>query len=105
MISKPESGIFLSMNELEQLKTEIREIRERNVRVESDKAWETSWTRRILIAVLTYIVIVLFFHFAELSRPFVNAIVPTIGFVLSTLTVPIVKRLWIKEGLRKTLDF
>jgi len=45
-------------------KKEIKNIIKRNKKVEADKAWETSFSRKILIAVLTYIVIVLFFHFA-----------------------------------------
>jgi len=85
------------MNELEQIKKEITEIKERNVRVEKDKAWETSYARKILIAILTYIVIVLFFFFAHLPKPFLNAIVPTIGFVLSTLSIPYFKKFWIKR--------
>jgi len=86
------------MNELEQIKKDIAEIKERNTRVEKDKAWETSYFRKILIAILTYIVIVLFFLFAHLQKPFLNAIVPTIGFVLSTASIPYFKRLWIKRG-------
>ncbi len=86
------------MDDLEQIKKDIREIKERNARVEADKAWETSLFRKILIAVLTYIVIVLFFTFAGLSEPLVNAIVPTIGFVLSTLSVPVFKKIWLKWG-------
>jgi len=84
------------MEELENIKQELGEIRERNRRVEADKAWETSWTRKILIAGLTYVVVVLFFLSADISRPFVNAIVPTLGFILSTLSVPVVKRWWVK---------
>jgi len=38
------------------LKIEIEKIKGRNRRVEADKAWETSLTRKILIAVLTYFV-------------------------------------------------
>lgn len=76
---------------------EIKQIKERNRRVERDKAWETSWTRRVLIAVLTYVVIVLFFFSARLPKPFVNAIVPTLGFVLSTLTLRWVKKLWQRD--------
>jgi hypothetical protein len=83
------------MTELEQIKNDIAEIKERNRRVEADKAWETSMTRKILIAILTYIVIVIFFYFAELSNPFINAIVPTVGFVLSTLSVPLFKKWWL----------
>jgi len=48
------------MDELEQLKNDIELIKQRNARVEADKAWETSLFRKILVAVLTYIVIVLF---------------------------------------------
>lgn len=84
------------MQELEQIKKDIIEIKERNNRVEKDKAWETSLCRKILVAILTYIVIVLFFIFARLPNPFVNAIIPTIGFVLSTLSIPFFKRIWIK---------
>tara|TARA_Y100000031_G_C7898536_1_gene238465 strand:+ start:234 stop:485 length:252 start_codon:yes stop_codon:yes gene_type:complete len=79
------------------LQQEIQKLHERNQRVESDKAWETSWTRRIIIAVLTYFVIVLFFSFAELPKPFVNSIVPTAGFVLSTFSLPFFKKMWLKS--------
>ena len=85
------------MDELEQIKKDIEEIKERNKRVEKDKAWETSWARRILVAILTYIVIVLFFFFAKLPNPFINAIVPTLGFLLSTLSISYFKKVWIKN--------
>lgn len=75
----------------------IDALKQRNARVEADKAWETSWTRRGLIALFTYVVIVLFFTVADVGNPFVNAIVPTIGFSLSTITVPLAKRWWLKR--------
>jgi len=83
------------MNDIEQLKIEIESIKQRNARVEADKAWETSLFRKILVAVLTYIVIVLFFIVARLPKPFINAIVPTAGFILSTLSIPFFKTLWL----------
>jgi len=79
------------------LRTEIKLIKARNKRVEADKAWETSWTRRIIIAILTYFVIVIFFVFAKLPEPFVNAIVPALAFILSTLTVSFFKQQWINR--------
>lgn len=85
------------MDEIQELKNEIAEIKERNNRVEIDKAWETSWTRKIIIAILTYIAIVLFFNFAHLQKPLVNGIVPTIGFILSTFSMPIFKKIWAKR--------
>ncbi|MDD4989414.1 MAG: hypothetical protein PHV42_03240 [Candidatus Pacebacteria bacterium] len=86
------------MDELEQIKKDIQEIKERNARVEMDKAWETSLFRKILIAVLTYVVIVIFFTFANLPKPFVNAIVPTLGFLLSTLSISLFKQFWLKRN-------
>lgn len=89
------------MEEIEQIKRDIEEIKERNRRVEKDKAWETSITRKVLVAILTYIVVILFFFFAKLPKPFLNAIVPTIGFLLSTFSVSFVKKVWLKNKLKK----
>jgi len=79
------------------LKKEIEGIKERNKRVELDKAWETSLTRKIIITVLTYVVIVIFFYFAGLPNPLVNSIVPSLAFLLSTLTLSFFKKLWINR--------
>ena len=83
-----------SMPSIEDLQKEIDEIKIRNKRVEADKAWETSWTRKLLVLILTYTVVVIFFFVAKLPEPFINAIVPSLAFVLSTLTVPAFKKWW-----------
>ena len=83
------------MTELEQIQQDIASLKNRNKKVEADKVWETSWFRKVLIAVLTYIVIVIFFVTAEFQRPMTSAIVPTLGFILSTITVPIIKKIWL----------
>lgn len=85
------------MDEIQLLKEEIKEIKKRNARVEADKKWETSFFRKILIAVLTYLVIVLFLVVTDFSRPFLNAIVPALGFIFSTLSIPFFKDLWLKK--------
>ncbi len=82
---------------LEELEKEIKKIKSRNTRVESDKSWETSFTRRILIVVLTYFTMVVFFYFAKLPRPFINSIVPSLAFLISTLTLNFFKKLWIER--------
>jgi hypothetical protein len=84
------------MSKISQLEKEIGKIKERNKRVETDKAWETSRIRRIIITLLTYIVIVIFFYFASLPKPFLNSIVPALAFFLSTLVLPIFKQIWSK---------
>ncbi|MCR4311052.1 MAG: hypothetical protein NUV54_00565 [Candidatus Taylorbacteria bacterium] len=85
------------MDDLEQIKKDVAEIKARNKRVELDKAWETSLTRKVVVAVLTYIVVVLFFFVSDLGNPFVNAVVPTVGFLLSTFSVPLFKKWWMKN--------
>lgn len=89
------------MEKLEKIEQEIASIKDRNRKVESDKSWELSVSRKIIVAALTYFVIVIFFYFAKLPNPFLNAIVPTIGFVLSTLSMPFFKYLWIKYIYKK----
>jgi hypothetical protein len=69
-------------------------IEDRNSRVESDKAWETSWTRRVGIALLTYVVVVIYLKYVVQIDPWINALVPVIGFLLSTLTMSILKKYW-----------
>lgn len=80
---------------------EIIKIQQRNKKVESDKAWETSWARRISIAILTYLIITLFFYILNLPKPFLNALVPTIGFIISTLTISLFKIFWLKYIYKK----
>lgn len=75
----------------------LAQIEERNKRVESDKAWETSWTRRVSVMALTYLVVVAYLHFVIHISPWVNALVPVIGFALSTLTISLLKDLWLSK--------
>lgn len=84
------------MANVEDLEKEINSIKERNRRVEREKAWETSWTRKIMIVVLTYVVIAVFFVFIGIADPLKNAIVPSIAFILSTLSAPFIKKLWLR---------
>lgn len=85
------------MPTLESLQTEINEIKARNARVDADKKWETSFARKLLILGLTYASVSLFFYITELGNPFINAIVPSLGFFLSTLAIPFAKKWWIKK--------
>lgn len=85
------------MASLTKIEQEITQIKARNQRVEADKAWEISWERKMLVAILTYFVVVLFFWIARLPKPFINALVLTLGFVLSTLTLSFVKRWWLRK--------
>lgn len=84
------------MATLVELEKEINTIKERNKRVEIEKAWETSWTRKIMIALFTYAVIAILFIFLGTPNPLKNAVVPSVAFILSTLSGPIIKKMWLK---------
>lgn len=76
---------------------QIELIQERNRKVELDKAWETSLTRRSVVSFFTYLIAVLFMSRIGIAEPFLNALVPTGGYILSTLTLPVLKKKWIKK--------
>ena len=77
------------------IENEIKNIKARNARVELDKKWETSWTRRLCICVLTYIVVVIYCFMIEAgSNIFLSSLVPVIGFTLSTLSLGLVRKIW-----------
>jgi len=82
------------MEKVSELEQRINRIENRNKQVELNKSWETSYTRRFLIALFTYLAIALYLKFIVGIDPWVNAIVPTAGFLLSTLTMPFFKKMW-----------
>lgn len=80
------------------LNKEIEKIKKRNKRVELDKAWETSWTRRICICILTYVVVVIYSYIVRnYNNIFLSSLVPVIGFTLSTLSLKYVRKIWEKK--------
>lgn len=79
----------------------IKKIEERNKRVEADKAWETSLARKILLIIFTYLAIALYLKFIVGIDPWINAVVPAVGFLLSTLSLPWFKKLWITYVYKK----
>lgn len=80
------------------IEKEIEQIKQRNKRVELDKAWETSWTRRICIMILTYIVVIIYSYvIRNFDNIFLSSLVPVIGFTLSTLSLKLIRKIWEKK--------
>ena len=78
-----------------EIENEILKIKERNKRVELDKRWETSMTRRICICILTYIVVVIYSTIInKIGNVLLSSLVPVIGFTLSTLSLKLVRKIW-----------
>lgn len=82
---------------MKDLEARIEAIEARNSKVEQDKAWEISWTRRVSIAVLTYIVFLAYLLAVNDSDPLLNALVPVVGFILSTFAMSWVKSIWRRQ--------
>ena len=70
-------------------------VEKRNARVEYDKAWETSWVRRGLIAGITYICAIVLLSILGHEGAWKHAFVPVMGYLLSTLTLPEARRIWL----------
>jgi hypothetical protein len=89
------------MSTISDLEARIERIESRNKNVELNKAWETSYIRRCLLAFFVYLAIALYLKFIVGINPWINAVVPSIGFLLSTLTLPFFKSLWAKYIYKK----
>ncbi len=79
------------------METRLSAIEERNNRVEQEKAWEVSLTRRLLIAGITFIAAALLLWTIGVRSPLISALVPAVAYLLSTLSLPWVKAKWMKK--------
>ncbi len=79
---------------------ELKLIQERNLRVEANKAWETSLFRIFSIAGITYIVASLVMYLIGTTAFYLNALIPVVGYLLSTQSLPIIKKWWLEKYLK-----
>ena len=80
---------------LTQIENELQKIKERNAKVEADKAWEVSYFRIGVICAMTYVILALLLSLIGAQKFWLNAIVPVAGFYLSAQSLPAIKRWWI----------
>jgi hypothetical protein len=81
---------------------DIESIQQRNARVEADKAWETSWTRRLAITAATYLVLPCYMGFLAIDRYYLHGIIPAVGYFFSTLTLPFLKKYWVQHIYKRS---
>ncbi len=82
-----------------ELEKQLNEIKKRNQRVELDKKWETSYTRRIFIMLITYFVVVIYsIMIQKMDSIWLSSLVPVIGFLLSTLSLKMIRKIWEKKN-------
>ena len=93
--------VFIMSQSLEQLESRIRSIEDRNARVEAEKAWEVSAFRKTTIALMTYLIATVVLYSVGSVQPFLNALIPTVGFVLSVQSLPMIRRWWIAKHMQQ----
>ena len=79
----------------------LKAIEARNERVSAEKAWETSFVRRGLIAGITYVCALVLLNILGHDDAWKHAFVPVMGYVLSTFSLPPLKKLWIEQRLKE----
>jgi hypothetical protein len=96
--SAPEIGTETAgklLKRVETLEKEVNAIQMRNRKVEGDKAWEISHTRHFIVLLITYILATVVLWMLSIEKPYLGALIPTLGYFLSTLTLEGAKDLWI----------
>lgn len=79
--------------ELKNLEKEIENIKERNKKVELDKSWETSWTRKICIMILTYIIVIIYSYvIRKYDNILLSSLVPVIRIYIIYIILKIYKK-------------
>jgi hypothetical protein len=88
---------------LQRLEAELELIKHRNTRVEADKAWETSRFRIISICVLTYFLSACMLYAIGGKRPWIDGVMPVLGFFISSRSLRLIKSLWVEKYYKKHL--
>ncbi|GAB4285004.1 MAG: hypothetical protein Kow0081_2510 [Candidatus Dojkabacteria bacterium] len=68
---------------------------------EIQTAWNKSLTRVFLTSSFTYFVALISMLIIEVEKATLNALIPSLLYILSFQSIPFVKKLWIKWYLRK----
>ena len=83
--------------DIDNLKNEIEKLKERNTRVEADKAWETSIARGIILTVSIYVLVVILLFTIKNEHPFGNALIPALGYFLSFQSFSFFRKYWVRK--------
>ena len=57
-------------------------------------------TRRFFISAMTYVIALIWLLMIHDTIPSLKAFVPVIGYILSTLSLPIIKNSWAKKYIK-----
>lgn len=89
---------------VEELTETCERIKERNRRVEADKAWEVSLERKLAVAGITYVAAALVIYLIGSKKFLFDALIPAGAYLLSVQTFPFFKTHFVKSWLAKQAD-
>ena len=82
---------------LDYLQSEVTALHQRNFEKDRGKEFEGSYARVIFLMVVTYLTLYCYMQWVlKTDFPYLDAIVPTVGFNISTWSLPFVKEYWIQ---------
>ena len=85
------------ISRMDDLQTEILQLQQRNREKDRGKEFESSYTRVIFLMAVTYFTLLTYMALViKSANPYLDAIVPTVGFNISTWSLPYVKEWWIQ---------
>lgn len=88
-------------NDIENIYSEIKALKERNYRVEADKAWEISNFRIVSISIITYTIASFVLYLIGANNFLLGSLVPTVGYFLSTQSLPLIKKWWTNRFIKQ----
>ncbi|MFH1255706.1 MAG: hypothetical protein V1494_00280 [Candidatus Diapherotrites archaeon] len=86
---------------MESVEQKVNSIFERNKRVETDKAWELSKTRRAINAFATYVIVLYFLLLINAPEPYLNSLVPAGAYLIQNTSMPFIKKLWVERVYKR----
>jgi putative acetyltransferase len=91
-------GSFMPAIKMQKMLTSVDDIialKEHNKKVEADKAWEISWTRRAIVGGTTYIIVAAWLAMLGVNHHLLHAFVPVLAYILTIVMLPMLKNYWI----------
>ena len=97
-------GSFMPSIKMQKMLTSVDDIitlKEKNKKIEAEKAWETSNTRRGIIAVVTYIIVAIWLDMLDVKHHYLHALVPVCAYLVAMSMLPFLKNYWINFVYRR----
>ena len=90
--------------QIQNLSERINNLEQHSLYKAKEKAWEESYLRTLALAIVTYGTTLGIFYLIKAESPYLAAIIPTTGYLLSRPSIWGIKQLWEKFIYNKEED-